>query len=245
MRDHTKKHNSPKSHMEEELNKEIDAYVDSLELEETPNALQSSKIKREKIRHEIKEGVKLPELSQLLESAMGIVISEGELYLSQKENEKLLTDFANASKHFATMHLADSDNKNLQELIHITDDSMVSIVKMALAKFSEERFADCMALFSLLSILNPAYSEYWYRLGIASQKCGNYDLAARAYHAAAELDPNLIGARLFAAESYVQLKRSHEAKSEIAAAKKIAAEHKVDQMWVDLIPAIEKTIKSH
>jgi tetratricopeptide (TPR) repeat protein len=240
---HRKHSKGKKGHIEEELDQEIDAYVDSLELEEGPNALESVKAKREKIRNEIKEGVKLPELTKLLESAMGIVISEGERYLSAEENGQLLSDFANAAKYFAAMHLAESSDKNLQELIHISDDSMKSIVQMALAKFTEERFADCLALFSLLSILNPAYSEYWYRLGIAAQKCGNYDLALRAYHGALQLDPHLIGAKLFTAECLIELKRFDEAKSEIAEAKKMANEQKVDQMWIDLIPAIEKAIK--
>lgn len=237
------KKNAPKSRLDEELDKEIDAYVDSIELEEDPKALQSSKAKRESLRQEIKEAVKLPELSKLLETAIGIIFSEGAKYLSPEENDKLLSNFSQASTRFASMHLSDATDKNLQELVEISDDSMNSMVTIAIAKFKEERFADCLALFSLLSILNPAYSEYWFRMGIAAQKCENYDLASKAYEAASQLDPKLIGSRLFAAECFVERGLTDQAKAEIAAAKKIAEENKVDQMWLDLLPAIESTIK--
>jgi tetratricopeptide (TPR) repeat protein len=240
---HSKKQKSPKSALDKELDKEIDAYVDSMPIEEDPNPLQSSKMKRESIRHDIKEAVQLPELSKLLESAVGLIFLEGAKYLTSEQNHQLIADFTNASTIFSNLHLSDTTDKNLQELTQISDDSMKSMVTIAIAKFTEERFEDSLALFSLLSILNPAYSEYWFRMGIAAQKCQNYELASRAYEAATQLDPKLIGARLFASECFTERQMPDQARAEIAAAKKIAEENPVDQMWLDLLQSLESTLK--
>lgn len=239
----SKKPTTPKSALDKELDKEIDAYVDSMEIEEDPNPLQSSKIKRESIRNEVKEAAHLPELSKLLEEAVGVIFLEGANYLNAEQNQQLITDFTNASTIFSSMHLSDSTDKNLQELTQISDDSMKSMVTIAIAKFVEERFEDSLALFSLLSILNPAYSEYWFRMGIAAQKCQNYELASRAFDAATQLDPKLIGARLFASECFVARQMPDQARAEIGAAKKIAEENEVDQMWLDLLQSLENEIK--
>lgn len=230
-------------HLDEKLEKEIDAYIDSLEIEENPNDLLGPKAKREKIRHEIKESVRPAELSHLLESAMEILISEGDRYLSLHENEKLLLDFTNATQYFTAIQPTDSQDKPLQEIIQISNDSMQSIVSIALAKYNETHYADSLALFSLLSILNPANQEYWFRLGIAAQECESYPLAIRAYNAALQLDSQMIGPRLFSAECLIALKHFDEAKQQINTAKKIAKETKVDHMWLEMIPSIERMIK--
>lgn len=244
-----KKKKSPKRQLDAEIDQEIDQYVDGLEFEENSfqNTIESPKTKKERMKIEIKEAVKLPELSQNLESAIKLLLSEGATYLSEEANATLLSDFSNASTFLTDMKLAGigKGDMDLQELIKISDESMKSIVVIAIAKFAEEKYADCLSLFTLLTILNPAYSEYWIRLGLAAQKSGNFDLALRAYAATLMLDPNLIEARLFAAECHVERNDLDKAKTELSEAKKIAAQIKVDQQWLDLIPIIESTIKGN
>jgi tetratricopeptide (TPR) repeat protein len=155
----------------------------------------------------------------------------------------LQADLAEAATSLANVRVEEAANTNLQTLAHISDESIQSIVRIALAKFSEERHNDCLALFSLLTLLIPANSEYWFRFGIMAQKCENYELASHAYAATLELDPNNIGARLFAAQCFIKRKIIDEAKAEIAAAKKLSEKDGVDQMWRDLLPTIEEMLK--
>lgn len=227
-----------------DLDKEIDKYIDSLELEEDPEhkSLKSPEARKESMRIELKEAVKLPELSKDLETAINILFSEGGVYLSKEAYQTLIDDFSNASSIMIHTKLEDSGTDTLQHLAKISDESMKSIVEIAIAKFTEERYNDCFTLFSLLTILNPAYAEYWFRFGLAAQKCEKYELASRAYAAALELDPQLIGARLFGAECLIRRGLFSEAKQEIEIAKQFVAQNKVDQLWIDLIPTIEEII---
>jgi tetratricopeptide (TPR) repeat protein len=226
-----------------DLEKEIDNYVDSLNLEEDPihPSLQNAKARKESMKLEIKEAVKLPELSKNLNSALNLLFSEGSVYLTKEAYEQLIEDLSNASI-MLNVKLEESGNDTLQHLANISDESMKSIVEVSIAKFTEERYQDCFSLFSLLTVLNPAYSEYWFRFGLAAQKCENYELASRAYAAALELDPQLVGARLFAAECFVRLGKISEARAEIETAKQFVAQNNVDPMWIDLIQAIEDII---
>ena len=234
-----------KSKVDIELEKEIEAYVDGLELPIDPQgrSLETPQAKKEKMKLELKEAAKLPELSQNLDTAMEILIAEGANYLSTEANQALLSDFSNAATLLADMTLADTTDLSLQELSKFGDESMTSITTVAIAKYAEGKYADSQALFALLAILNPGYDEYWLRLGLAAQKNANFDLASRAYAAAVELNPDLIEARLFAAECLFAGKEFDKAKHEIAEAKKIAERTKVDQQWLDLLPIIEDEIK--
>lgn len=80
-------------------------------------------------------------------------------------------------------------------------------------------------------------------MGIAAQKFGNLTLATTTYAAAAELDPQHIGARLFATECYIQRKLISEAKTEFEAAKEVAHNFQVEKMWLDLLPEFEDRLK--
>jgi tetratricopeptide (TPR) repeat protein len=242
-KDPKKEKTAPKTEAESELDRQIDAYVDALELDEDPshNALQNVKARKEAMKMEIKEAAKLPALSQQAQTAITLLLSEGPAYLSHEANETLQSDFSNASANLASP--SEKSEESLQTLAKISDATMTSIIEVAIAKFTEARFEDSLSLFSLLTILNPAYSEYWLRMGVAAQKCDKIDLASRAYAAAIELDPNLIGARLFAAECFVNRGLMNEAKEQVEAAKKIVENNKVDQMWLDLLPKIESMAK--
>lgn len=242
-----KKEQTPKSQTEIDLENQIDSYVDGLEFEEEVSnlALLSPKLKKERIKMTIKEALKFPELTGDLERAIKLLFSEGAAYLSIEANQLLLSDFLKASDLLAESKSTDIVDINFQELAKISDESMKSILIIAIAKFSEEKYEDCLSLFSLLTVLSPAYSEYWIRLGIAAQKCLNFDLALGAYEAASELDPDLIEARLFAAECFISINRLEEAKKEVAKAKGIAERMKIDQVWLDLILTIETNIKNH
>ena len=102
-----------------------------------------------------------------------------------------------------------------------------------------------MSLFLLLTILNPDYSEYHLRRGIAAQMSAKYELAITSYAAASELDSNLIESRLFSAECYLKIGKFEKAKEEFWNAKAITENMQVDDEIVDLLNSVESTIKNN
>lgn len=233
-----------KSQFEISLEKQIDNYVDSLELEEDSEHknLLPPKLRREKIKTELKAAAKMPELSQFLESAIRLLLSEGANYLSEETYKLLISDLTDVYTRLSSMNLDKPEDVDISVLIYMSDHSLDAIATIATDKFANELYGDCLSLFSLLSVINPGYAEYWFRLGIAAQKSGNLDLAIRGYAAAAQLDPKHIGARLFAAECYAQRKFFEEAKTEYEAAKEITHHNAVEKMWLDLLPMTEDLI---
>lgn len=238
-----KKDEIQKSKLDIELDKKIDDFVDTYQFEDDPShrSMQNLNDRRERLKLEIKTVIELPELSQQIDKALGLLFSEGSRYLSKETCEKLMSDLSDVNESFEEIGIQEASNSNLEGL---TPDSMRAITEIALAKFEETRYEDCLALFSFLSMLNPGDSEYWFRMGIAAQKNNNIDLALRAYAATLELDPHNIGARLFSAECFALKNLLDEAKIALASAKDIAKSGKIDQMWLNLIIAVESLVNS-
>jgi tetratricopeptide (TPR) repeat protein len=223
-----------------DIDKQIDTYVDAMVFEEEDprRSLISPKAKKDRLRMELKEAAKLPNLAPHIETATALLFAEGGRYLSSEAFKQLETEFSNLSQ-LHDVRLEDVASKDLSSIASISNNTMQSIAEIGSAKFAEERYSDCLALFALLSVLNSGNAEYWFRLGIAAQKCNDYNLANLAYAAASELDADNIGARLLSAECYVLRKLTMEAKEELTAAEEIAARTDVDPMWLDLLPTIK------
>ncbi|MBS0655406.1 MAG: hypothetical protein JSR46_06505 [Verrucomicrobia bacterium] len=234
-----------KNRFEIALERQIDSYVDAMELEDDPShkELLPQALRREKIKAELKAAAKMEELSQLLESAVELLLSEGASYLSEEAYERLCSDFSDAFNRIASISLDRPEDLDVPALIQMSSQSLDAIATIATDKYAKERYFDCLSLFSLLSIINPTYAEYWFRMAMAAQKSGNLDLALRGYAAAAQIDPTHIGARLFAAECYAGRTLFAEAQAEYEAAKEIARTHQVDAMWLELLPLTEHLIK--
>jgi tetratricopeptide (TPR) repeat protein len=233
-----------KTKLETEIESEIDAYVDGMELDEDPShALLSARARRESIKRDIKEEVKMPELAQFIDVAMEILHSEGPHFLSQESNQALLSELSASNENLGDIGIKEASSEKLQALAKLSDESMKSIYEIAVLKFKEGLFPDSLALFSLLGTLDPGQPEYWFRLGIAAQKCEKLEMASRAYAATSKLDPENIGARLFAAECLINRGLRDEAKAEIAEAKKLMKNGNVDQIWLDFLPAVESMAK--
>jgi tetratricopeptide (TPR) repeat protein len=240
------KKNVEKDRFEIAFEKEIDSYVDAMELEDDPDRKEflSPKLRREKIKTELKAAAKMEELSKLLETAVTLLISEGADYLPAETYQQLTTDLSNAYTQIENINLDNPTEIDIPSAVQLSNESLLAIATIATKKFSQESYFDCLSLFSLLSVLHPEHPEYWFRLGIAAQKIGNLELASRAYAATSELDAKHIGARLFAAECYLQRDLKNEAKAEFEAAKEIARDNEIEKMWLDLLPQIESMIKS-
>ncbi len=215
---------TPKSQYELEIDKEIDDYVDHMELDLDPKklALKSEKMQKAALKQELKEAIKLPEMSQQMKLAKKILKSEAKNYLSEESLQILNSDLATASERLAEIKIDEGGDSNIQNLIKMSDTSVDSIAQIAQEKYKEERLEECLSLFYLLTILNPENDEFWFRLGIIAQQCEKYELALRAYAVTFDLDPENLAAKLFSAECYIGLNRTDEALQEIEAVKKLA-----------------------
>lgn len=210
---------------------------------ETNLGLLSGQQQLQKMRLEIEESLKLPKLTKQIETAAAILFSESAHYLSKEANEKLLSDLDTASTILSDIDPKKMAEVDLQTYAEISDGSMQAIADIGFAKFSHGSFSDCLALFSLLTLLDPGCAEYWLRLGISAYQCEDYEQASRAYIAAEELDPDLISAKLFAAECDIKLGEIERAKAELDAAKAIAKHTPQDRKWLDLLSEIESMVK--
>lgn len=231
-----------KSLIEKEIERQIDQYISSQEIGST-NALLSGQHQLQKMRFEIEESLKLPKLNHQIETAVGILYSLRESYITKEAYEKLLSDLDVAASLLADLDSTKISETDLQTYTKISDESMQVIATIAITKFAQGAYFDCLALFSLLTILSPGVAEYWLRLGIAAFQCEDYDQASRAYSAAEELDPDLISAKLFAAECDVKLGEIDHAKAELDGAKTIAKSAPQDQQWLDFLSEIEDLVK--
>lgn len=230
-----------KDKFDEAIEKDIIAYVDTLTFEVDPNGSQllSPKMKRAKLIEELKEEIKMPELEEFLDAAFSFIKTDGARYLSGSKYEALSSEFHHALKILEDFNPSNEIPIKLQKLLEISNDGIDSLYEIATGAFAEGRNNECLAVFVLLTTLNQTNSEYWFRMGIAAQRCGNVDLALRAYPICVEIDPNLIGARLFSAECRLISGNIEGARNELSEANKIKADSEVDPIWLEFLTVLE------
>lgn len=249
--EHVTKRSTPLKNLQEKdrfeiaLEKQIDDYVDAMEFEEDPNHknLLSPTQRREKVKMEMKTAAKMQELLNHLNAAIKLILSKESTNLPSEMSDKLIADFTAALAKIKNTNPNEPD-ANLYTIIEISKESLEAIAVVAINKFSQGLYSDCLSLFTLLSVLIPGYAEYWFRLGIAAHKLNNIELAQKAYETASQLDSKLIGAKLFNAECYLQRHLAPEAEAELTAAKEIVGQYKndIDKIWLDLLPKIENLV---
>ncbi|MBA2369587.1 MAG: tetratricopeptide repeat protein [Candidatus Protochlamydia sp.] len=175
--------------------------------------------------------------SYLLEAFTFINASEN--YFGEELYRLILNEFKKLD------HLIQQMDPNQPEAIenfYIFDPSIAhEIFKLAIVKFQEEEIS--LAIFVLLTLLNPENDEFWYRQGIAAQKIEKYDLALKAYEEALTINPDLIGAKLFLVECYLENGSIEKAKSQFAEAKLLTENTGTDEMWISFIKEIENITK--
>jgi tetratricopeptide (TPR) repeat protein len=234
---------SPKNKLEKDLEKEIDTFVNGLEFDEDPSrpSFQSPKLKRQKIKLELNEASKMPDLFDPVNTAIEVIFSEGTKYLSQAEYDTLVVELAVSTEYLANIGTGEAE-KDIQTAAQISNVSIKALEKIAVAKFEEERYPESLGLLCLLSVLVSGNAEYWFRLGIAAQRCENLELASKAYGVASDLNRDNIGARLFAAQCFIDRSLLDEAKKQISEAKDLVKKGPVDQVWLDFLRALENTL---
>jgi len=229
-----------KDKFEEAIENDIIAYVDSLTFEEESGPqLLSLKMKKAKLVEELKESIKMPELENFFDTAFMFINSDGLRYLDSSKYETLSSEFSHASEILDQLDPTKEIPIKLQGMLEISDEMMNAIYEIAKGAYKEEKNQESLSLFVYLSVLDQTNLEYWYRVGIGAQKCGNIDLALKAYSVCIEIDSELVGARLFSAECHLINGDLESAEKEMTKAKNIIENSEVDSIWVDLLAAME------
>jgi tetratricopeptide (TPR) repeat protein len=225
------------------IENQINAYIDSLDLNQN-NQLLPPEVQRAKIMEELKEATSYTELSTYLIESLNLLRSQGQEYLDKEKFEELENVLSEIPKIIDQVDLNKELTESYQEILKFNDSVMESILKIAIAKFDEEKYADMIALCTLLTTLSPNNYDYWFKLGIAAQKAQNYNLALRAYEAANDIHPDLIGAKLFSVECHIMEGHPEIAKKALEDATKIAETTEVEEGWRKLLTEVKTIVDS-
>lgn len=222
------------------IEKQINKFIDSLNLENeyAHNKLISPRIKRAQIQEEIKKAMKYSELSQHISTAFSFLINDGAKFIEKNLFQEMSNQFEKMKRLLKEEDFNQEINENIQSHFQISNEVLIGIQEIGIAQFLAKEFSLSASIFVLLTILNPEKFEYWYRLGIAAQKSGDYNLALKAYMAALELNGELIGARIFSIECYLRINAPEKAREILLETKKINLESE----WLSLLEDIEATL---
>jgi tetratricopeptide (TPR) repeat protein len=230
---------------EEALNGNIKSFVDSLPLSEhgAGAGLLGDQQRRVKMQAELREELQPGELSQAIEFSLALLKREGAHYLDLHTNEALQQAFISAMARIDSLNLADLHIDNFAQLLSLSQGNLQAIATVAIAKYRAEQFDAAQSLLIFLTILQPDNFDYWYRLGIAAQHCGNFPLALRAYAVALKLNDELPGAHLFSAVCFLKLKLREAAVTSSREAEVIISRFGLDSSWSDMLAYVKVLIE--
>lgn len=233
-----------KSDLDKKIDREIEAYLDFFSKDmPVQNSLISPTMQRNKLKCEIEEEMKLRDYTPYIEGAFKCLLFESKKYLDEDHFNHLQASILRLPSIIEKLDLSKERKGNFLEDLMISEDTLASINLIATNKFNENNFADSLSLFILLSMIVPSIEDYWFRAGIAAHQCENFNLAVKLYASANEVNPNLIGARLFASECYFRNGAKEEAKLEFEEARKIKESNGLDSDWSELFNELDKLLK--
>ncbi len=229
-----------KNRFEIEIEKEIESRLINL-IDEDPShhKFNSPEIKKAKLKAQLLEDAKLSELSQFIDFAFNILATQSVKYLKQAQVEILMNDLALGDQILDEIDLNSVPSANFQTLLHFSDITVESMLKIAYAKFQELQLFDSLTLFVLLAILAPENSNYWLCAGILAQQSENYELANRLYHAAITTDPKLASAWFFSMECYLNRDMQLEAKTAYEELKRISDSFPLEEPLQEMLTEYE------
>lgn len=238
--------NLPKDRFEIALDKNIRDMVDYIYADSVPTQgqhLLPPEVQRKKIETSLRESFASAEFSRYFDTALEALINDGKQYLEAESYEKMTKNLLEALESLDQVELEQLLDEPLDKAIHLHSETISSIFKIAVAKYTEEQYKTSFALFVLLTTLQNEDFDYWYRAGIAAQQCENYTFAVKAYDKAAALNPDLIGAHLFAAECHLKLHHKSQAEAEFEKAKALSKGHPLDTKWESVFNYVATLVK--
>lgn len=231
----------PKNRFDVHKEKEIENYVNSLQLEEDPSEikLNSPDIKRARMKAELKDQADLSELTQYVQAALVILMTEADRYLNEEKLTSLNKDLAHLEESLENIDVSLPTDANFQQLLNFDKLTMESIFDIGLAKYNEFNYPEGLALFIFLAVLNPENSDYWQRSGILAHHAEFYELAIRLYNAAYNLNPTVVDPLVFTIDCYLKRQKKMEAEAIFNDAKKVCESSTENEPWKELLSKYE------
>jgi tetratricopeptide (TPR) repeat protein len=225
------------------LEKNIKEYTDALIKELDPDNFKflSQSSLQEKIEKEVGETLNFAETGDLIVCAIKIIINEGHSYLSNENYETLISEIEKIKSKIDALDFDQLNNESFKSAFSIPENCRDHILNIGISKYNAGLLPDSLALFTFLSNLDKGDADYAYRLGIIAQKNGRFDLAIEAFTIASDLNPQLLGSRLFTAECLLASNQIEKAAQLLAEVKEITKNH-ADTEWQALIAEIESKI---
>lgn len=224
--------------------KEIIKHIESLDLDTlyAHNRLVSASMKKAQLKEEMTRNILFDDLTSQLSLAFNALLTLGKQTMNPdiyRQWEEKLYSIPELYDQISPDHPIEPP----QTLLHISDEMMDAALKLAQDKYEEENYPVSMSLFTLLTAFAPGTEEYWFRLGIAAQKSGQYSIALNAYHAACEINPQLVGAKLFSIECLLRENQRDEAMKLFFEIKSSTDRHPLEPIWQDFLNQVESALQ--
>jgi len=222
------------------IRREVDLLIS--ELNPDHNQFLSRQQMRKKLEMEIREAIDCHELGQHIKAAISLLEHEGRHHIDESDHGNLMQEIENLRMHMKSIDVAHIDKEMLKAALNFSESGQASILQIGVAKFIEERFPESLSIFAFLSTIASEDPDYWYRLGLAAQKCENYELALSAYGATANLAPEFVGARIFSAQCNLICNQRDMAMVQLNVAKDLLKTSILDEEWRQHVTDIENLI---
>lgn len=206
-------HGTPKKAISSPLEAAIQNEVDKVMSEDVlPNHAETPQEKRAKIEQKVRASTDFEEYGNLMSSAFQI--------LDRENNEILSQNLDSIRTNLKSLNFNEITEEKMKAALALSQETQEIILKVGIAKFSEGLIEECLPIFYFLAHLVDDDPDYWYRLGLAAEKLGNYNLALQAFARTSNLAPDFIGGHLFASECNILNGRYEVAISELEEAKR-------------------------
>lgn len=237
--------NTTKDRFQIALEEAVTADIKKLIESEEPSSckLVPDHVHQEQLIHEYLKEVDLTDLLHQLSLALEILEKNSEGFFSAENHQTILREISKVRDNFSVIDLQSLENTKLTKALSISTEALELIQQLAIAKFSEKKFPDALALFALLATLQSEEPEYWYRLGLSAQRLGLLDLAIRAYQATSDLAPEFVGANIFASQCFIEKSQLSDALRQLEQAKtSIKNNPNIKDEWKEQIVDIEQLL---
>jgi tetratricopeptide (TPR) repeat protein len=226
------------------LEEKIDRYLDTLDFSGEDDKLRLPAMKRSRLRAQLLDTAKQNDPYEHVNDALGILKSEGIKYLQEDVLSNLFKEISAIGDSMAGINVENLSDEEFSLLCTVSGGSLNALSEMAIAKFDEQDYSQCLSLSILLTSLDDNNADYWMRAGIAAQELQKFPMALYGYTRALDLDEGLIRARLFAAECCLASGLIAEAHNHCLEAENFARTNDLDVDSRELLVLLMKELPS-
>ncbi|MBA2368719.1 MAG: hypothetical protein H0V82_06820 [Candidatus Protochlamydia sp.] len=206
------------------------------------NKLISHSVMQSKYKDELRKEIQSFYTDYQLEKGFNLLLQESSNYIDGENYKKITDEISKINYYINKIDYSKPLNSKLSVVLHISETTIETIIKIALANYNEEDYESSLSLFSILACLETDNEMFWYQLGIVASQIQQFNLALQAYNFAIILNPNLWGAKILSIECYINTKQLSLARSELIELKKNITISSLEPIWLELIARLEKVI---